>query len=135
MFKKFFSKALQESGLTTLWFSSLDAKLLCAQRFIRLFAYGSSTLILVSYLSALNISKSKIGLFMTLTLIGDTALSFIFTVSADVLGRRAILVFGAVLMCGAGAMLCGNYWVLLVAAVIGVISPKLVHLYTAAVPS
>lgn len=136
MFKKFFSKALQESGLTTLWFSSLDAKL-CAQRFIRLFAYGSSTLILVSYLSALNISKSKIGLFMTLTLTGDTALSFIFTVSADVLGRRAILVFGAVLMCGAGAIfaLCGNYWVLLVAAVIGVISPKLVHLYTAAVPS
>jgi MFS family permease len=126
MFQKFFSKALQESGLTTLWFSSLDAKLLCAQRLIRLFAYGSSTLILVSYLSALNISKSKIGLFMTLTLIGDTALSFIFTVSADFLGRRAILVFGAVLMSGAGAIfaLCGNYWVLLVAAVIGVISPK-----------
>jgi MFS family permease len=126
MFKKFFSKALQESGLTTLWFSSLDAKLLCAQRFIRLFAYGSSTLILVSYLSALNISKSKIGLFMTLTLIGDTALSFIFTVSADFLGRRVIFVFGAVLMCGAGTIfaLCGNYWVLLVAAVIGVISPK-----------
>ncbi len=126
MLKNFFAKALEESGLTTLWSSPFDTKLLCAQRFVRLFAYGSSTLILVSYLSALNISKEKIGLFMTLTLIGDTGLSFFFTTFADFLGRKAVLSFGAVLMIAAGAIfaLCGNYWVLLVAAVIGVISPK-----------
>ncbi|KAE9369124.1 MFS general substrate transporter [Stipitochalara longipes BDJ] len=126
MFKSFFLKLLKESGLTTLWSSPFDTKLLCAQRFIRLVAYGSSTLILVSYLSALGISEAKIGLFMTLTLIGDTALSFIFTVFADSLGRKAVLIFGAVLMSAAGAIfaLCGNYWVLLVAAVIGVISPN-----------
>jgi len=126
MFKIFFAKALNESGLTTLWSSPLDTKLLCAQRFIRLVAYGSSTLILVSYLSALEISKTKIGLFMTLTLVGDTGLSFIFTVFADSLGRKAVLIVGAILMSAAGAIfaLCGNYWVLLVAAVIGVISPK-----------
>jgi MFS family permease len=126
MFKNFLVKALNESGLTTLWSSQLDTKLLCAQRFIRLVAYGSSTLILVSYLSALKISKTKIGLFMTLTLVGDTGLSFIFTVFADSLGRKAVLVFGAILMSAAGAIfaLCENYWVLLVAAVIGVISPK-----------
>jgi len=126
MFKSFCAKALNESGLATLWFSSFNAKLLCAQRFIRLVAYGSSTLILVSYLSALEISKAKIGLFMTLTLVGDTGLSFIFTIFADSLGRKAVLISGAVLMSAAGAIfaLCGNYWVLLVAAVIGVISPK-----------
>jgi MFS family permease len=122
-------KVLNELGLVSLWISSLDTKLLCAQRFFRLFAYGSSTLILVSYLSALDISKTKIGVFMTLTLIGDTVLSFIFTIFADALGRKAILLLGAVLMIAAGAIfaLFGNYWVLLVAAVIGVISPKYVY--------
>jgi predicted MFS family arabinose efflux permease len=119
-------KTLEELGLISLWTSSFDTKLLCAQRFVRLFAYGSSTLILVSYLSELEISKAKIGLFMTLTLVGDTVLSFVFTIFADSLGRKAVLILGSVLMIAAGVIfaLFGNYWVLLVAAVIGVISPK-----------
>lgn len=123
-----FHKALSELGLITLWSSTSDAKLLCAQRFVRLFAYGSSTLILVSFLSALEVTKAKIGLFMTLTMIGDTVLSFLFTYFADLLGRKSILVLGSLLMTVAGAIfaLTGNYWVLLSAAVIGVISPKYV---------
>jgi predicted MFS family arabinose efflux permease len=119
-------KTLEELGLISLWTSPFDTKLLCAQRFVRLFAYGSSTLILVSYLSELEISKAKVGLFMTLTLVGDTVLSFVFTIFADSLGRKAVLVLGAVLMIAAGVIfaLFRNYWVLLIAAVIGVISPK-----------
>lgn len=126
MLPKSLVKVLGELGLVSLWSSTLDTKLLCAQRFVRLLAYGSSTLILVSYLSALEISKSRIGLFMTLTLIGDTVLSFILTIFADGLGRRAILLLGAVLMTASGVIfaLVGNFWVLLVAAIIGVISPR-----------
>lgn len=129
MFFRFLSKALEEVGLVSLWRSPLDTKLLCFQRFVRLFGYGSSTLILVSYLSALEISKSRIGLFMTLTLIGDTLLSFILTIFADALGRRAILLLGAVLMTVSGVVfaLVGNYWILLVAAIVGVISPRFVR--------
>ncbi|PVH74446.1 MFS general substrate transporter [Cadophora sp. DSE1049] len=125
-FFSFLFKALEELGLLSLWRSHLDTKLLCLQRFVRLFGYGSSTLILVSYLSALDISKSRIGLFMTLTLIGDTILSFILTIFADALGRRAILLLGAVLMTVSGVVfaLVGNYWVLLIAAIVGVISPS-----------
>lgn len=65
---------------------------------------------------------------MTLTLVRDTSLSFIFTVFADSLGRKTVLIFGAILMSAAGAIfaLCENYWVLLVAAIVGVISPKYV---------
>ena len=124
MFFRFLSKALEEVGLVSLWRSPLDTKLLCFQRFVRLFGYGSSTLILVSYLSALEISKSRIGLFMTLTL-----LSFILTIFADALGRRAILLLGAVLMTVSGVVfaLVGNYWILLVAAIVGVISPRFVR--------
>lgn len=63
---------------------------------------------------------------MTLTLIGDTIISFFLTLFADALGRKATLALGAALMAGSGAIfaLFGNYWVLLAAAIFGVISPS-----------
>ncbi|KAI0888023.1 MFS general substrate transporter [Annulohypoxylon maeteangense] len=119
-------RILEELGLVSMYASSRDVKLLCLQRFVRMFAYGISTLILVAYLDALEIRKTEIGLFMTLTLVGDTCLSFFLTLFADALGRRAILAFGAILMSASGVVfaLFGTYWVLLIAAVIGVISPS-----------
>jgi predicted MFS family arabinose efflux permease len=121
-------KALEELGLVSLWKSSRDTKLLCSQRFIRLFAYGGSTLILVAYLNELGISKTATGLFMTLTLLGDVLISFILTLFADALGRKVILAVGGVLMSGSGVIfaLFGKYWILLLAAILGVISPRLV---------
>ena len=85
-------------------------------------------MILVAYLTALEISQIRSGLFMTLTLIGDTIISFILTLFADALGRKATLALGAALMTGSGIIfaLFGNYWVLLAAAIFGVISPRLV---------
>jgi predicted MFS family arabinose efflux permease len=120
------TKVLEELGLVSIYKSPLDTKLLCMQRFVRLFAYGGSTLILVSYLSELGISYSKTGLFMTLTLIGDVLISFCLTLVADGLGRKTILALGAALMAGSGVIfgLSGNYWVLLAAAIFGVISPR-----------
>ncbi len=126
MATKYFVRVLEELGLVSLWSSTVDTKLLCIQRFVRLFAYGGSTLILVAYLAALDNSKTKIGLFMALTLVGDTMISFFLTLFADALGRKAILALGALLMSMAGVVfaLFGNYWVLLFAAIIGVISPR-----------
>lgn len=119
-------RILEELGLVSMYVSSRDVKLLCLQRFVRMFAYGISTLILVAYLDALTIPKTQIGLFMTLTLVGDTCLSFFLTLFADALGRRAILALGAILMSASGVVfaLFGTYWVLLIAAIIGVISPR-----------
>lgn len=116
---------LKELGLVTLYHSPIDAKILILQRFVRLFAYGGSTLILASYLSDLGNADARIGLFMTLTLIGDVFISWGLTLVADQLGRRFILVLGAALMCASGVVfgLSGNYWVLLAAAILGVISP------------
>lgn len=120
------TKILSELGLLSLWKSSLDVKLLCAQRFVRLFAYGGSTLILASYLSSLGISDARIGLFMTLTLVGDVVISFFLTLFADTMGRKAVLLLGSVLMVGSGVIfaLFDNFWILLAAAVLGVISPR-----------
>jgi hypothetical protein len=123
---RYLTRFLEELGLVSIYKSPLDTKLLCIQRFVRLFAYGGSTLILVAYLSALGHGEDRIGLFMTLTLVGDTIISFFLTLIADGLGRKAILALGALLMAASGVIfgLSGNYWVLLAAAIFGVISPR-----------
>ena len=61
---------------------------------------------------------------MTLTLLGDVLLSLLLTLIADRLGRRRILFFGSVMMTIAGTTfaLSENFWILLLAAVVGVIS-------------
>jgi len=89
-------------------------------------AYGSSTLILALHLSALGCSDYRIGLFMTFTLLGDVAISLLLTTVADSLGRRKIFILGALLMTCSGMTfaLSSNYWTLLTAAVLGVISPS-----------
>lgn len=132
MAQNYLIKVFEELGLVSLFNSCWDTKLLCIQRFVRLFAYGGSTLILVAYLTELGTSNTKSGLFMTLTLVGDTMISFVLTLFADALGRKAILALGALLMAAAGVVFAifGNYWVLLGAAIVGVISPRYVKLNT-----
>ena len=124
--KKIGLRILEELGLYSLYHSSRDIKLLVTQRFVRLFAYGGSTLILVSYLASLGVSETKIGLFMTLTLVGDVLISLLMTLFADALGRKAVLMLGAALMIASGVVfgLSSNYWVLLAASIFGVISPR-----------
>ena len=120
------SKFGEELGVYSVLHSSRDTKILCLQRFTRLFAYGASTLILALYLSSLGSSDARIGLFMTLTLLGDVVISFLLTLVADGLGRRRILVLGAALMSTSGVIfaISGNYWILVVASIFGVISPR-----------
>jgi hypothetical protein len=118
----------RELGLASIISAPRDVGFLFASRFIRMFAYGSGSLIIALYFSALGISDSKIGLFMTLTLFGDAFISLPLAFCADALGRRKMLMLGAVMMVGAGLVFAqtGNYWLLLIAAILGVISPRLV---------
>ena len=122
----FLSRASRELGISTLLLSGGDVYLLLLTRFIRMFAYGSSTLILAIYFAALGHSETKIGLFMSLTLVGDVAISLALTFVADALGRRRILILGSVMMALSGICFAtvSNYWILLLAAVVGVISPS-----------
>ena len=61
---------------------------------------------------------------MTLTLVGDVFLGTFLTLVADRVGRRKVLLGGSILMIlsGAAFALFENYWVLLLAAIFGVIS-------------
>jgi MFS family permease len=91
-----------------------------------MFAYGSVAVVLVLYLAALGMPDPAIGLLLSLTLVGDTLISLWLTTHADRVGRRRVLLVGAGLMAGAGAVfaLTREPLVLLAAATIGVISPS-----------
>lgn len=61
---------------------------------------------------------------MTLTLVGDVFLGGYLTLVADRTGRRKVLLAGSFLMVMSGTVfaLSNNFWVLLVAAIFGVVS-------------
>ena len=103
-----------------------DAWLLFVARFTRLFAYGSISVILVFYLVSLGLSESETGLLLTLTMGGDIVVSLYLTTRADRIGRRRMLVTGAVLMALAGLAFAAtsNLAYLIIAGTIGVISPS-----------
>jgi MFS family permease len=103
-----------------------DGYILFSTRILRLFAYGFLSVILALYLSQLGLSEVSIGLLITLTLLGDTVISLWITTHADRLGRRRMLITGAILMILAAALFAAtrNFYLLLFAATIGVISPS-----------
>src|SRR3954467_12429113 len=103
-----------------------DARLLFATRFIRLFAYGGLSVVLVLYLVSIGLTPAATGLLLTAILLGDTVVSLLLTTQADRLGRRRMLVIGALLMAPAGVTFAyaRQMWVLVAAGTIGVISPS-----------
>ena len=121
-----FSGLSKTTGLTTVIKSPRDAKILFLQRAVRMFGYGATFIILVHFLSSLEISDQRIGLFMTLTMLGDVVISFVLVLITDNVGRRNVLAAGSMLMAMSGIVfaLVSNYWMLVLASVIGVISPR-----------
>src|SRR6266550_7387865 len=79
-----------------------DGRLLFLTRFVRLFSYGALSVVLVLYLTGLGFSESQTGTLLTLTLLGDTLVSLFLTTQADRIGRRRMLVVGAILMACVG---------------------------------
>jgi MFS family permease len=91
-----------------------------------MFAYGLASVVLVLHLGAAGIDEARVGLLITLTLLGDTALSFLVTTRADRAGRRRMLALGALLMTAAGAAFAATatFPLLALAATLGVLSPS-----------
>jgi MFS family permease len=104
----------------------LDVVLLFSARSVRLFAYGALSVVLALYLHETGLTGAEIGLLFTLTLAGDAGISLWITTRADRIGRKKMLILGAGLMILAGVTfsLTGNFALLIIAAVIGVISPS-----------
>ncbi len=119
-------KLYAEVGLEALIQAPANIHLLCLQRLVRLLAYGATSLVLVLFLSSLHVSEARIGLLQTLTLIGDVFISLVLTIIADRAGRRRMLALGSLLMTASGVIFatCSNFWILTLASVVGVISPR-----------
>jgi MFS family permease len=106
--------------------SNSNILILFSTRIIRLFCYGFVSVILALYLSEAGFTEGQIGLLFTLTLAGDAFITLWLTTSADRFGRKRTLILGALLMAGAGIafVLTRNIFLLILAAVVGVISPS-----------
>lgn len=103
-----------------------DTTLLFITRIARMFAYGFLSVVLALYLAELGFDPAQIGLLFTLALAGDAVISLWLTTSADRFGRQRTLIVGAALMLFAGIAfaLTRNFYILALAAIIGVISPS-----------
>ena len=103
-----------------------DITLLFSTRVIRLFCYGFLSVVLALYLTEAGLTEEQIGLLFTFTLVGDAFISLWLTTSADRFGRKRVLILGALLMVSAGVafVLTRNLILLVIAAIVGVISPS-----------
>ena len=110
-----------------------DVYIIILLRMIRLIGFGATSLILALFLKSLGIPEQYIGLFMTLTFIGDLVSSFLLSIITDQIGRKKMLLACSVLMTLTGAVFGSfeNYYVLVITAILGILTPsegKLVHL-------
>ncbi|KAL2106062.1 hypothetical protein VUR80DRAFT_7339 [Thermomyces stellatus] len=112
------------SGLASLQATGRDAWLIILSRTARMFAFGAISLTMALFFAELGFSDFRIGLFMSLTLLGDVALGVVVTLMADGLGRRRVILAGGLLMALSGLVFAvfESFWVLLPAAVVGVVS-------------
>lgn len=105
--------------------TSHSVRLLFAARMTRMFAYGLVGVVLVLYLAERGLDEAAIGLLLTCTFLGDAAISLWLSTHADRWGRKRALLAGAALMAAGGGLMAmtGDFFWLLLAATVGVISP------------
>lgn len=117
---------LHEIGFYNLVNSHKDVYVIILLRMLRLVGFGATSLIIALYLRELSFDDEYIGLFMTLTFIGDLISSFLLALVADQIGRRNVLVISSVAMVLTGVVFSTieNRIALTVAAVIGILTPS-----------
>ena len=107
--------------------SSADIRLLWFSVFVRMVSFGLTNQVVTLYLTEIGISEVHVGWFMSLTMIGDSIISYLLTWNAHKIGNRFIMLLGSALMILASAIFASgtkDFNILLFAAIIGVISPS-----------
>lgn len=115
-----------EIGINTLIRAGLDVYLIIAIRMIRLVGFGATSLILALYLKEIGFKEDFIGLFMTLTFVGDLISSFLLAIAADKIGRRNILILSSTMMLLTGLAfgVLDNHILLTAIATVGILTPS-----------
>ncbi|HSP06844.1 MAG TPA: MFS transporter, partial [Acidobacteriota bacterium] len=103
-----------------------DAVLLFSTRILRLFGYGFVSVVFALYLAEIGFTESQTGLLLTFALAGDAVISLLITTQADRIGRKRMLMLGALLVAGTGIVfaISRDFLVLTLTAVLGVLSPS-----------
>lgn len=102
-----------------------DGRVLLATRALRLFAAGFLSVLLAVYLPALGLAPAALGAVFTAALVGSAVTTVFVAALGDRVCRRRLLMLTGGLMAAAGAAfaLTDAFWLLLLAAFIGVLSP------------
>lgn len=121
-----FDFLLLEIGLKTLADSHRDVFYIIVLRMIRLVSFGATALIFAIYLKTVGIDERYIGMFMTLTFVGDLILSFYLALIADKVGRRMVIFLSSLLIIITGVTfaLTENIYILATVAFFGVLTPS-----------
>ncbi|MGH9933739.1 MAG: MFS transporter [Nitrososphaerales archaeon] len=103
---------------------SRDGKLLLAANIARMFGFGFVSIILAIYLKSAGYDALFTGIIITATLVSSSFFTFFASLYADRIGRRKILMLFSGLMVIAGLIfaLTTDYYLLLLAALIGLIN-------------
>ncbi|MGH9922247.1 MAG: MFS transporter [Nitrososphaerales archaeon] len=101
-----------------------DGKLLLAANIARMFGFGFVSIILAIYLKSAGYDALFTGIIITATLVSSSFFTFFASLYADRIGRRKILMLFSGLMVIAGLIfaLTTDYYLLLLAALIGLIN-------------
>ncbi|KAG7191686.1 uncharacterized protein KQ657_002822 [Scheffersomyces spartinae] len=117
---------LEEFGVYTLMAAGKDVYIIILLRMIRLISFGATLLILALYLKQIRFLESYIGLFMTLTFVGDLTGSFLLSILADIAGRRNVMVLscGLATLTGVCFIVTDNKIILTIVSVVGILTPS-----------
>lgn len=102
-----------------------DGKLLLAANIARMFSFGFLSIILAIYLTHAGYNELYTGIIITATLVSGSFFTLFASIYGDRIGRRKTLIIFAGLMSISGAIfaLTTDYYLLLLAALIGFINP------------
>ncbi len=102
-----------------------DGKLLLAANIARMFSFGFLSIILAIYLTHVGYNELYTGIIITATLVSGSFFTLFASIYGDRIGRRKTLIIFAGLMSISGAIfaLTTDYYLLLLAALIGFINP------------
>ena len=111
-------------GSVLAWLSR-DGKLLLAANIARMFGFGFLSIILAIYLKSAGYDAFYSGIIITATLVSSSFLTLFASLYADRIGRRKTLMLFSGLMAIAGLIFAftTDYYLLLIAALIGLINP------------
>ncbi|CAM9010989.1 hypothetical protein WICANDRAFT_105032 [Wickerhamomyces anomalus NRRL Y-366-8] len=122
----YITKLSDEIGFSTLVTSGSDVYIITFLRMLRFYGFTGISLVLALFLKEDGYNERYIGLLMSLMFFGDLVTSFLLSLVADKVGRKATYVLSSLVMAITGVCFIyfhQNYIVIFLVSFIGIITP------------